>query len=63
MKIISVEGAEAIYNGSLTFQLVEDIKKVNGIITVEDLANYELVTTICIIYLICPQSISKFDFV
>ncbi|KAE9539702.1 hypothetical protein AGLY_004954 [Aphis glycines] len=42
MKIISVEGAKAIYNGSLTFQLVEDIKKVNGIITVEDLANYEV---------------------
>jgi len=48
MKIISVYGAEVIYNGSLTHQLVEDIKKVNGIITEEDMANYELVT-ICII--------------
>jgi len=43
MKIISVEGADAIYNGSLTYQLVEDLKKVNGIITEEDFANYELV--------------------
>jgi len=42
MKIIAVNGAEAIYNGSLTHQLVEDIKKVNGIITEEDLANYEV---------------------
>lgn len=43
LRIISVEGADAIYNGSLTHQLVEDLKKVNGIITEEDLANYELV--------------------
>ncbi|XP_022182527.1 gamma-glutamyltranspeptidase 1-like isoform X2 [Myzus persicae] len=42
MKIISVEGADAIYNGSLTYQLVEDLKKVNSIITEEDLANYEV---------------------
>ncbi|XP_027844957.2 scoloptoxin SSD14-like isoform X2 [Aphis gossypii] len=42
LKIVSVEGAEAIYNGSLTKQLVEDIKKVNGIITEKDLANYEV---------------------
>ncbi|XP_025200825.1 glutathione hydrolase 1 proenzyme-like isoform X1 [Melanaphis sacchari] len=42
MKIISNEGAEAIYNGSLTNQLVEDLKKVNGIITKEDLANYKV---------------------
>jgi len=43
LRIISVEGADAIYNGSLTHQLVEDLKKVNGIITEEDLANYKLV--------------------
>jgi len=43
LKIISVEGADAIYNGSLTYKLVEDLKKVNGIITEEDFANYELV--------------------
>ncbi|KAE9545004.1 hypothetical protein AGLY_000547 [Aphis glycines] len=42
LKIVSVEGANAIYNGSLTKQLVEDIKKVNGIITEKDLANYEV---------------------
>lgn len=44
MKIISDEGADALYNGSLTHGLVEDLKKVNGIITEEDLANYELVS-------------------
>ncbi|XP_060862119.1 scoloptoxin SSD14-like isoform X2 [Metopolophium dirhodum] len=42
LKIIAVEGSDAMYNGSLTYQLVEDLKKVNGIITVEDLANYEV---------------------
>ncbi|CAI6348282.1 unnamed protein product [Macrosiphum euphorbiae] len=42
LKIIAVEGSDAIYNGSLTYQLVEDLKKVNGIITEEDLANYEV---------------------
>jgi len=43
LKVIAAEGSDAIYNGSLTYQLVEDLKKVNGIITEEDLANYELV--------------------
>jgi len=41
MKIIASEGVNAIYNGSLTAQLLEDLKKVNGIITEEDLARYE----------------------
>lgn len=41
MKVIAKEGGDAIYNGSLTKQLLEDLKKVNGIITEEDLANYK----------------------
>lgn len=40
MKIIVKEGIDAIYNGSLTPILLDDLKKVNGIITKEDLANY-----------------------
>jgi len=40
MKIIAKEGVDAIYNGSLTSKLLEDLKEVNGIITREDLANY-----------------------
>ncbi|XP_027844972.1 scoloptoxin SSD14-like isoform X3 [Aphis gossypii] len=40
MKIIAEEGINAIYNGSLTSILLEDLKEVNGIITKEDLANY-----------------------
>lgn len=41
MKIIVKEGADAIYNGSLTCKLIEDIKNANGIITEKDLANYK----------------------
>lgn len=41
LKVVAQEGVDAIYNGSLTDQLVEDIKKLNGIITKQDLANYE----------------------
>lgn len=41
LKIIVRDGVDAIYNGSLTYQLIEDIKKANGIITAEDLANYK----------------------
>lgn len=40
MKIIAEEGIDAIYNGSLTPILLEDLKEMNGIITKEDLANY-----------------------
>lgn len=43
MKIIAKEGGDAIYNGSLTAQLLEDLKRANGIITEEDLASYEWV--------------------
>ncbi|CAI6343242.1 unnamed protein product [Macrosiphum euphorbiae] len=42
MKIIAKEGVDAIYNGSLTSKLLEDLKEVNGIITKEDLADYTI---------------------
>lgn len=41
MKIIAKEGSDAVYNGSLTPKLLEDLKKVGSIITEADLANYE----------------------
>lgn len=41
MEIIAKEGVDAIYNGSLTQKLLDDLKKVNSIITEEDLANYQ----------------------
>lgn len=40
-KVIAREGIKAIYNGSLTSQLLSDLKEVNSIITKEDLANYK----------------------
>nr|CAD7428103.1 unnamed protein product [Timema monikensis] len=40
-KIIS-EGAEALYNGSLTRDFVKDIRDLGGIITEEDMANYSV---------------------
>lgn len=43
-KVIAKEGVDAMYNGSLTDQLVKDLNKLNSIITKEDLANYELVS-------------------
>lgn len=41
LKIIAKEGADAMYNGSLTSRMVEDLKNVNGIITEEDFHNYK----------------------
>jgi gamma-glutamyltranspeptidase / glutathione hydrolase / leukotriene-C4 hydrolase len=41
LRVIAKEGADAIYNGSLTSKVLGDLKKVNSIITKEDLANYE----------------------
>ncbi|XP_045476836.1 scoloptoxin SSD14-like isoform X2 [Harmonia axyridis] len=41
LEVIAAEGGEALNNGSLTDQLVEDIRKLGGIITKEDLVNYE----------------------
>ncbi|XP_022182547.1 gamma-glutamyltranspeptidase 1-like isoform X2 [Myzus persicae] len=41
LRIIAKEGVDAIYNGSLTSLVLEDLKKVKSIITKEHLANYE----------------------
>jgi len=41
MEIIAEEGADAFYKGSLTSQLLKDLKSINSIITEEDLANYK----------------------
>jgi len=41
LRIITKEGVDAIYNGSLTSKVLEDLKKVKSLITKEDLANYE----------------------
>lgn len=41
LRIVAKEGVDAIYNGSLTLKIVDDLKTVNGIITKEDLANYK----------------------
>lgn len=41
LRTVAKEGANAIYNGSLTSGLVKDLKNVNGIITEEDFANYK----------------------
>lgn len=42
LRIVAKEGVDAIYNGSLTSKIVDDLKTVNGIITKEDLANYNV---------------------
>lgn len=42
LKTIAVEGAKAIYNGSLTDVLVSDIKNFGGIITREDFLSYRV---------------------
>lgn len=41
LKIIAKEGVKAVYNGSLTSKIIQDLKKVNGIITKKDLADYK----------------------
>ncbi|XP_050430894.1 scoloptoxin SSD14-like [Adelges cooleyi] len=42
MRIVAKHGADALYNGELTQQLIEDIKDAGGIITADDLANYNV---------------------
>ncbi|KOB73123.1 Gamma-glutamyl transpeptidase [Operophtera brumata] len=42
LDIIAEEGPEAIHNGSLTAQLVRDIREFGGIITEDDLRNYKV---------------------
>lgn len=41
LEIIAREGADALYNGSLTKSFVKDIQDFNGIITEEDMHNYK----------------------
>lgn len=41
LEIIAKEGAEALYNGSLTEQFVADIQSYGGIITVNDMNSYQ----------------------
>ncbi|KAG5877461.1 hypothetical protein JTB14_024994 [Gonioctena quinquepunctata] len=40
LRIVAKEGADALYNGSLTKDFVKDIQDHGGIITLEDMANY-----------------------
>lgn len=40
LEIISWKGPAALYNGELTENLVQDIKKSNGTITADDMRTY-----------------------
>jgi len=40
MKVIAKEGGDALYNGTLADKLLDDLKKINGIMTREDLAAF-----------------------
>ncbi|VVC34640.1 Hypothetical protein CINCED_3A006787 [Cinara cedri] len=42
MRIVAKEGADALYNGSLTSRFLNDLKKMHSIITREDLLSYEV---------------------
>lgn len=41
LKVIALEGGEALNNGSLTDSFIEDIKSMGGVITKEDMNDYE----------------------
>lgn len=41
LKTISLEGGDALYTGSLANILVEDIQEMGGIITAQDMAEFE----------------------
>jgi len=43
LEVIAKEGADALYNGSLTKMFLEDVKSFDGILTEEDMSNYKLV--------------------
>ena len=44
LRQIATDGASAFYSGKVAHELVEDLKKVGSIITLEDLANYRYVS-------------------
>jgi gamma-glutamyltranspeptidase len=41
LKTIAIEGGDALYTGSLANILVEDIQAMGGIITAQDMAEFE----------------------
>lgn len=41
LEVIAEEGGDALYNGTLVKPFVDDIRKLGGIITMEDMANYQ----------------------
>lgn len=41
LRVIAAEGGEALYTGSLVQKFVSDIQDLGGIITAEDMANYQ----------------------
>lgn len=43
LKILAKEGADALYNGSLTSRFIGDLKTIGGIMSKEDLGKYEWV--------------------
>ncbi|XP_020536628.1 glutathione hydrolase 3 isoform X2 [Jatropha curcas] len=45
LEAVAEQGPQALYNGTVGEQLVEDIRKAGGIVTMEDLKNYKVVIT------------------
>lgn len=45
LEAVAEEGPEAFYNGTVGERLIEDVRKSGGILTMEDLRNYEVVVT------------------